>query len=95
MEKRIWSRREVADFLTISTKTLANYGSRYAVYKPDHAGTFHFEHVQILVLVWARILTPDEGMDRWMFRKMHIRRSMLRVLPATGGVKKKGQREIV
>ncbi len=89
MEKKFWSRKEVADFLRISTGTLANYGCRHAVYKPDHAGIYHYEHVQILEKVWAKILTPDEGMNLWVFKKMRMRRSVLHILKTTGSSKMK------
>ncbi len=91
MEKRFWNRKEVADFLRISIGTLANYGCRHAVYKPDHAGMFHCEHVQVLEKVWAKILSPDEGMNLWVFKKMRMRRSMLQILPSSEISKKRNQ----
>lgn len=72
MERRFFSRGEVASFLGVKVKTLANYGCRYPVYKAGRAGVYHVAHVRILEKVHADALTPDEGLALWETEKRRM-----------------------
>ncbi len=83
MEKRFLTTKEVAAFLCVSVRTLYNYASQHAIFRPSRPGVWHVEHVKILERIWSNAMTEDEGLALWKYEKMKMRR-VLKSVKAEG-----------
>ena len=91
MVKRFLTRKEVAELLRIKERTLATYGSDHEIYRADRAGLYYVEHVEILEKVWGKIITRDEGLALWQYRKL-VMRKCLKVAATDVKSRRKGKK---
>ena len=88
MEKDFFTALEVAARLRVELKTLQNRATGHEVYRPCQRGRYHRSHVDVLVKVWARALTPEEGLAVWMHEKDRMRPPSATPEPSKERVKK-------